>query len=47
MTDELCLVLAHDVRVLLIEFSDRLGQILKDDAELSAAVARLMKVRDT
>jgi (p)ppGpp synthase/HD superfamily hydrolase len=29
-TDEECLEIAHDVRVVLIELADRLGQLLKD-----------------
>ena len=44
-TDEKCLELAHDVRVVLIELSERLGQALKDEAELDSAVSRLMKAR--
>ena len=44
-TDEKCLELAHDVRVVLIELSERLGQALKDEAELNSAVSRLMKAR--
>lgn len=44
-TDEKCLELAHDVRVVLVELSERLGQALKDEAELDLAVSRLMKAR--
>jgi hypothetical protein len=44
-TDEKCLELAHDVRVVLVELSERLGQALKDEAELDSAVSRLMKAR--
>jgi hypothetical protein len=44
-TDKHCLELAHDIRVVLVELSDRLGQALKDEAELSAAVGRLMNIR--
>jgi hypothetical protein len=44
-TDEKCLELAHDVRVVLIELSERFGQALKDEAELDSAVSRLMKAR--
>jgi hypothetical protein len=42
-TDEECLELAHAARVVLAELADRLGQVLKDEAELKAAVARLAK----
>jgi hypothetical protein len=41
-TDERCLELAHDVRVVLIELAERLGQALKDEAELNTAVKRLL-----
>jgi hypothetical protein len=41
-TDERCLEIAHDIRVVLIELADRLGQLLKDEAELNTAVTRLM-----
>jgi hypothetical protein len=41
-TDEQCLALAHDVRVVLVELAERLGQALKDEAELNTAVTRLM-----
>jgi hypothetical protein len=44
-TDETCLELAHDVRVVLIELAERLGQALKDEAELDTAVSRLMNVK--
>ncbi|MDB5600297.1 MAG: hypothetical protein JWN71_2341 [Xanthobacteraceae bacterium] len=44
-SDEQCLELAHDVRVVLIELADRLGQALKDEDELNTAVTRLMSVR--
>ena len=46
LTDEECLQYAHDVRVVLAELTERMGQALKDEAELSAAVARLTKKRD-
>lgn len=41
-SDERCLELAHDVRVVLIELAERLGQLLKDEAELNTAVTRLL-----
>lgn len=44
-TDEQCLGIAHAVRVVLAELSERLGQILKDEQELTSAVSRLMKVK--
>jgi hypothetical protein len=44
-SDELCLELAHDVRVVLVELSERLGQALKDEAELNTAVTRLLKAK--
>ncbi len=42
-SDEQCLELAHDVRVLLVELAERLGQALKDEVELNTAVTRLLK----
>jgi hypothetical protein len=45
-SDEQCLELAHDIRVVLIELAERLGQALKDEAELNTAVTRLMNVRE-
>jgi hypothetical protein len=42
-TDEECLALATDIRVVLADLADRLGHALKDRAELDAAVSRLMK----
>ncbi|MDO8980290.1 MAG: hypothetical protein Q7V17_13760 [Afipia sp.] len=45
-TDERCLELAHDVRVVLAELSERLTQALKDEAELNSAVSRLFRARD-
>jgi hypothetical protein len=41
-TDSRCLELAHDIRVVLGELAERLGQALKDEAELNASIARLM-----
>jgi hypothetical protein len=40
--DEHCLELAQDIRVVLGELAERLSQALKDEAELSTAVTRLM-----
>lgn len=42
-SDETCLEIATSVRVVLAELSERLGQALKDEAELSKAVARLIQ----
>jgi hypothetical protein len=42
-TDEQCLELAHDVRVIFAELAERLGQALKDEAELKQAVSRLQR----
>jgi hypothetical protein len=40
-TDEKCLELAADIRVILVELSELLGHPLKDERELKEAVARL------
>jgi hypothetical protein len=40
-TDEKCLELAHDVRVVLTALVERLAEISRDDAELANAVSRL------
>jgi hypothetical protein len=45
-SDERCLEMAQDVRVVLAELSERLSQAIKDEAELTTAVSRLMKARD-
>lgn len=42
-TDEYCLEIASSVRVILGELSDRLGQALKDEAELNHALSRLLQ----
>lgn len=41
-TDERCLEMANAVRVVLGELAERLGQALKDEAELNTALSRLM-----
>jgi hypothetical protein len=46
-TDEHCLELAHDVRIVLAELAERISQALKDEAELNAAISRLMKPKET
>lgn len=43
LTDEQCLAIAAAARTVLFEFSDRLAQALRDDAELSRSVALLNK----
>lgn len=40
-TDDECLELASSVRTMLFEFAERLGQALKEEAELNAAVNKL------
>jgi hypothetical protein len=42
-SDDECLDLAHAVRVVLAELAERIGQALKDEAELKTAISRLMK----
>ncbi len=42
-TDEQCLELAHTARLVLVGLTDRVGQALKDEAELKIAVSRLLK----
>lgn len=42
LSDEQCLQVAHDVRVVLVELAERLGQALKDEAEINSAISRLM-----
>lgn len=41
LSDEQCLELASSVRVLLVEFAERLGQAMTDEKKLSDAVNRL------
>ena len=43
-TDERCLELATTIRVVLTDLAERLGNALKEEAELNAAVSRLLKV---
>lgn len=42
-TDEVCLEAAADIRLVLYELADRIGQALKDQNELNRAVGRLLK----
>ena len=44
--DAQCLELATSIRVVLVEFAERLGQALKDEAELTEAVKRLANKRN-
>jgi hypothetical protein len=41
LSDEECLELAASIRIMLIEFAERLAQAMKDEAELNEAVKRL------
>lgn len=43
-SDEQCLELATSIRLVLTEFSERVAQALRDDAELASAVSRLLGV---
>lgn len=42
-TDDECLELATSIRLVLADFVERVGQVLKDEVELSSAVSRLMR----
>jgi len=42
-SEEHCLEIAHDVRVVLAELAESLAQALKDEAELNTAISRLLK----
>ncbi len=42
-SDAECLELAKDIRVVLTELADRISQALKDEAELTSAVTRLLQ----
>ena len=42
LSDERCLELARDVRVVLAELSERLSSVSKDETELKKAVSALM-----
>jgi len=41
-TDEECLEIATSIRIVMAELAERMGQALKDEAELSTAVSRLL-----
>lgn len=42
-SDERCLELAHDIRIVLAELAERISQVMKDDNELNSAVSRLLR----
>jgi hypothetical protein len=44
-SDAECLELASNIRIVLIEFAERLGQALKEETELNEAVKRLAEIR--
>lgn len=41
-TDEECLEIAGEIRIVMTELADRISQALKDEAELKSAVTRLL-----
>ncbi|MBV8896908.1 MAG: hypothetical protein JO051_10390, partial [Acidobacteriaceae bacterium] len=43
-SDETCLELATDIRLILAELAELLGHALKDERELKEAIARLQKL---
>jgi hypothetical protein len=45
LPDEECLTLATSIRIVLFELAEKLGQALKDEKELTDAVARLLQTR--
>lgn len=42
-SDEECLEVATSIRIVMAEFAERMGQALKEEAELNAAVSRLLQ----
>lgn len=44
-SDEDCLELATSIRIVLTELAERMGQALKDEAELARAVSRLLDMK--
>ncbi len=44
LPDEDCLELARSIRIVLVEFADKLGHALKDEKELTEAINRLSQV---
>ena len=47
LSDEECLKLATSIRVVLVEFAEKLGQALKDEKELSESISRLLQAQAT
>ena len=47
LSDEECLESAHNVRLVLVDLSDRLAQALKNEAELKEALSQIMKRKKT
>lgn len=47
LPDEECLELATSIRIVLVELAEKLGQALKDEKELSDAVAKLLQVQSS
>jgi hypothetical protein len=45
-TDDECLGFANSIRVLMTELAERLAQAVNDDAELTAALSRLLNKRE-
>lgn len=45
LSDEQCLILATSIRVILVEFAEKLGQALKDEKELSDSITRLLQAQ--
>jgi hypothetical protein len=43
--DDVCLDLAQSIRVVLAELAERLSAALKNDAELDAAVSKLLQIK--
>jgi hypothetical protein len=43
MSDEQCLEIATSIRVVIADFAERMSQVLKDEAEVTTAVSRLLK----
>ena len=44
-SDEACLAIAEDIRVVLTEIAERISQSLREQAELTTAVSRLLSRR--
>ncbi len=44
-TDDECLVLATDIRVVLTELVEKMAQAMKNDAQLNTAVSNLLKIK--